>query len=251
MKRTPVPLSPKRGSGFATKEVDFSLELIGTYLPLCPEEWDTVHREHQKCYPQQQRSVDSLKRKFSSLHRKKMPTGDPLMPEDVRRAKNIRHEMTERANLGDAEDAEDEASSLLPNEEDNDDNLVSGARVIGGMEDYDEDTPGPSAVLSATRRVDAPQVTSPDAAPPPRARGDNPEDLMSMFKVAMLQEQQRREDEARRREEERREERERREEERSEDRLRREQESKRQDRFMEMLLLMATNSSNNGGGALT
>ena len=35
-----------------------------------------------------------------------MPTGDHLMPPDVRKAKHIRYLMTERADIGDAEDAE-------------------------------------------------------------------------------------------------------------------------------------------------
>lgn len=43
------------------------------------------------------RNVKSLKRKFAALRSRKMLKGDPLMPEDVQRAKNIRYKMTDRA----------------------------------------------------------------------------------------------------------------------------------------------------------
>ena len=36
----------------------------------------------------------------------KMPTGDPLMPASVKRAKQIRYNMTDRADIGHGEDAE-------------------------------------------------------------------------------------------------------------------------------------------------
>ena len=90
-----------RGSGFGQAELDSLLDLLDEALPLCAAEWDAVVRDHQLRYPGAGRTVDSLKRKFSNLHRKKMPTGDPLMPADVRKAKHIRYKMTERSDLGD------------------------------------------------------------------------------------------------------------------------------------------------------
>lgn len=49
-------------------------------------------------------SLDGIKRKFATLHRKKIPTGDPLMPQEVRRAKHIRYKIVEGADLGEGND---------------------------------------------------------------------------------------------------------------------------------------------------
>jgi len=46
------------------------------------------------------RTVDSLRRKFSSLHCKKIQTGNYFTPDDFTTAKNIRISMTERADIG-------------------------------------------------------------------------------------------------------------------------------------------------------
>ena len=37
------------------------------------------------------RYVDSLRRKYTSIHREKVPTGDPNMPEEVRLAKKLKY----------------------------------------------------------------------------------------------------------------------------------------------------------------
>ena len=50
------------------------------------------------------RDPNSIRRKYSTLHRKKAPTGDPNMREDVMRAKRIKHKIKMKANLGDGED---------------------------------------------------------------------------------------------------------------------------------------------------
>lgn len=44
--------------------------------------------------------------KVCSAASEKSPTGDPLIPPDVKRTKHMRYRMTERADLGDVEDAE-------------------------------------------------------------------------------------------------------------------------------------------------
>lgn len=60
-------------------------------------------------------TVDSLNRKFEGMQRKWIPAGDLLLTEDVRREKNLRYIMKERADLGVAEEAEDEIKAdLLP-----------------------------------------------------------------------------------------------------------------------------------------
>lgn len=102
-----------RGSGFSQTEVDRLLHHVDCLKPLCREEWDGVLAAHTNEFPEENRTVDSLKRKFASLHRRKIPTGDPLCPDDVRRAKRIRYAMTERADVGDGAEATQIAEEVL------------------------------------------------------------------------------------------------------------------------------------------
>lgn len=84
--------------------MDGLLDLLNAHLPLFKEEWDYVCKDHNDALPVKNRNVDRLKRNFASLHWNKMLTDDPLMLPGVQRAKRIRHLMTERAYMGDAED---------------------------------------------------------------------------------------------------------------------------------------------------
>lgn len=76
--------------------------------------------EHAVRIPDHGETVDSLKRKFSSLNRKQMPTGDRLNTDDMRRAKQLRSIMTERADLGVDGDADEEIASVTPHITDED-----------------------------------------------------------------------------------------------------------------------------------
>lgn len=53
----------------------------------------------QKDIPLQNRTADGLPRKSASLHSKKNPTRDPLMPADVPWAKHIRNKITDIADI--------------------------------------------------------------------------------------------------------------------------------------------------------
>lgn len=55
---------------------------------------------------------DNIDRKFESLHRKKIPTGDPLISEEVDKAKHIRYKVTELPDIGVREYATGEAFFL-------------------------------------------------------------------------------------------------------------------------------------------
>lgn len=78
---------PPRGAGFGHAELSFLLEFLERIQPISQTEWKAVLAEHEQPFSQQGRTVDSLRRKFSTLHRRKMPTGDPKIPEEVLRAK--------------------------------------------------------------------------------------------------------------------------------------------------------------------
>jgi len=59
------------------------LETIGIILPVAGMEWECVEREHEGRWPDKQRTKESIKHKFQSLHRKRVPTGDLNCPPDV------------------------------------------------------------------------------------------------------------------------------------------------------------------------
>lgn len=69
------------------------------YLPFCKEEWHVVLTMNNLGVGEKSSIVDGLKRKCSRMHLKCMPTGDPLITDDVRRSKNLIYRMTERVDL--------------------------------------------------------------------------------------------------------------------------------------------------------
>ncbi len=88
------------GFSYSTEEVDSFLDLLEEYLPISLTAWEKIAEVHLMRYPDLKRSVDSLKRKFRELH-KKIPTGDPLCPPAVRRAKHLQVEIISRLDASD------------------------------------------------------------------------------------------------------------------------------------------------------
>ncbi|DBA00912.1 TPA: hypothetical protein N0F65_006112 [Lagenidium giganteum] len=83
-----------RGLGFTGAEVEYLLDLLEDHLPLTGDEWDGISMAFNEPFNgTAMRTTDSLRRTFSSLHRKRMPTGNPNMHPTGKRAKLIRHEI--------------------------------------------------------------------------------------------------------------------------------------------------------------
>jgi hypothetical protein len=78
------------------------LSIVQQLLPIGAEQWDAVVAEHSNEYPG--RCKNGIMRKYTALHRKGIPTGDPNCPEDVRLAKRIKYELGNKAAVGDAEE---------------------------------------------------------------------------------------------------------------------------------------------------
>jgi len=91
---------PKRFS-YSQEEVDNFLDELEEIIPVTATAWERVAELHLSRYPDQKRNVDSLKRKFKELHNKKVPTGDPLCPPAVRRAKRIRYLIIDKMDASD------------------------------------------------------------------------------------------------------------------------------------------------------
>ena len=76
------------------------IEIMESILPIGPTKWDQVWEQHSVVFPD--RELNTLRRKYTTLHRKKIPTGDPHMPDEVRMAKHCKYGISQKAELGDA-----------------------------------------------------------------------------------------------------------------------------------------------------
>ena len=82
---------PTKGNGKVGKSNYSREELLSLFsvmeriLPIGTEEWEQVLMEHSKEYPG--RDVDSIRRKYNSLHRKQVQTGNPNIPPEILAAK--------------------------------------------------------------------------------------------------------------------------------------------------------------------
>ena len=73
----------KRGFKFTTGELEALAEAVEELVPISTTEWERVWDQHITRYPDQQRTLESLKRKFQELARAKIKTGDPNMPRHI------------------------------------------------------------------------------------------------------------------------------------------------------------------------
>jgi hypothetical protein len=128
-----------KGFSYSKEEVDSFLDNVEEYLPISLTAWERVAEVHLSRYPDLNRTVDSLKRKFKELHNKKNPTGDPLCPPAVCRANCLRVEIINRLdasdlNLEEGEDSLEEGDAMAAN-------LGGDCKddeVEGGLEEEDE-----------------------------------------------------------------------------------------------------------------
>ena len=90
-----------KGTNYSLDEIDSLLDLIEDELPISATLWENIQKSHLSRYPDQRRGVDSIKRKFKELYSKRVKTGDPNCPQEVRRAKQLRHQIVESMNASD------------------------------------------------------------------------------------------------------------------------------------------------------
>jgi len=197
---------PGRGSGFSQPEMEALLDLLDSALPISSMEWEAVMAEHNKKFPTMKRTVDSLRRKFNTLHRVKMPTGDPLMKPEVKRAKHIRYKMTDRADLGECDELDD-IDSIYTNEvvDDSDDSEEHEESTTPIT--LSQDTPEKQDPLcnTAVRDIEGSlQRPRPLVRKRPKLMSNfGDESIMKIMEMQMLIENQRQQEERERRAEER------------------------------------------------
>ena len=93
----------KRGLKFSKAEMESLLDVIDDIVPIGNPEWERVWDRHASRYPRQERTAESLRRKFQQLVRTKMPTGDPNCPPHIRFAKRIFRKIVKATDGSDGE----------------------------------------------------------------------------------------------------------------------------------------------------
>ena len=78
------------------------LHVLEVELPIGEMAWKKVAQRHAETFPH--RTVQSIRRKFTSLHRKSIPTGNPQCPPEVKLAKRVHYLLGDKASIGDGEE---------------------------------------------------------------------------------------------------------------------------------------------------
>ena len=80
----------------------FLLDALEEILPIGPDKWNEVVEQHNMRFPTPGRDMYAIRRKYMTLQRKTIPTGDPKYPAEVKQAKRIKYKLGQKADLGDA-----------------------------------------------------------------------------------------------------------------------------------------------------
>lgn len=105
-------------SQYSSNEIQGILRVIEAILPVHGEEWEEVAQIHAQHFPTMQRTSDSIKRKFQALYRSKKPTGDPFCPPEVRKAKQLRHDIVTKSEISSAEGNDDDRNGSFEDDPD-------------------------------------------------------------------------------------------------------------------------------------
>jgi len=241
-KSSKITLPKGRSSGargYTEEERMNFLEILERRLPTSGSEWSLVASEHSETYGIMERNVDSIKRQYQGLLRRREPTGDPNCPPDVKKAKAIDRLLKAKQRAGDI--SEENGGPIA---------------ALAGME-IQEDNPG---IFEDNGRTDTASIgTNVTGAAlvqkrsSPKSRGSSTSLIETMISFQMMQAEK---EEKRREEENRKEEQRRNEERQKEDlRRRREEEERREQRRrderreeMFMSLMTAGLAAFSGGG---
>ena len=124
-----------RGRNFTEGETWYLLDIISAVEPAGQHDWDRVTEAYNEHFndPERMRDRESLKRRFGALHGRKIPTGDPDCPKEVKAAKRILIEIQQRCDVGEKPGKRDLGFDSLSTDE----SLQNGDADYG--EDNDEE----------------------------------------------------------------------------------------------------------------
>ena len=243
----------QRNPNFTQEECVNFLLIMEEILPIGPHDWDRVASNHAATFPG--RDVNSLRRKYTSLYRRTIPTGDPNCPEEVRLAKKVMRDIGDRAAVGVETEHFELSSGTFTNNPSNvaNPNISNRNSRTSSNNATNEGPPRIEASSSSTTAVSQPAAPSPLSVAPsinlthtPRGgRGSStrmePSSFLELYQMQMLNELKMRQEDRKERAEERRHKEEVREKEAKDREDRREKESKD---FKEMFLMAMGGISN-------
>jgi hypothetical protein len=157
-------------------------ECIVRHLPIGQDEWELVTEEHNTKWPTKNRTVDQLRRQFAKLHKKKIPTGDPSCPPEVKAAKRCKYLIRERADLGEGNSDVSNIDDNI-NADDDDDADADDHDLEADAEDPRGEDQAAPAAAGATAAAAPParhRHVYPSARLPPELGGSGDDDGRSI-----------------------------------------------------------------------
>ena len=222
-----VPKGRSSGArGYTEDERMNFLEILERRLPTSGSEWSLVASEHSETYPTMERNVESIKRQYQSLLRRREPTGDPNFPPDVKKAKAIDRLLKAKQRAGDISEENGGPIAALAGMEIQEGNT-------GMLEDNRIDN------VSVGTNVTGAALVQKRSSPKSRGSSTLIETMISFQMMQAQKEEQRREEESRkeeqRRKEEKRKEEQRRQREEEDRREQRRRDERREEMFMSIM----------------
>jgi len=125
----------KRGPAFTARELENLADTVEEIVPIGHTEWDRVRDQHNEIFPDQNRTTESLRRKFQWMVKMKIPTGDPNMPRHIRVAKRANYAIVKATDGSTGSPARD----LANDDEDEGEGEEEGAEGDSLGDDSDEE----------------------------------------------------------------------------------------------------------------
>jgi hypothetical protein len=116
----PTKKLAKGGGSAAYKknEIDILLDAIKKNVPIGQIAWQTVmHYFNARVPPDRERDERSLRNKFNAMVNMKAPTGDPNIPNNILRAKQLSEKIIEHSEMVDGSNMSDESGEIAASDE--------------------------------------------------------------------------------------------------------------------------------------
>ena len=186
---TTAAKSTRVGQGnYSPVEITHLLEILQRVQPIGSEEWQQCVDEHNLVYPG--RCKQSIMRKYATLYRKTIPTGDPNCPPAVKLAKKIKYLIGAKAAIGDGEEEFNlEDTSFTATKPDPDAPPVADPPLD---DDSDDGNNEPPAVLQVEPLMLSHVPTRPRPRPVKRSyrgKDDTRSDFIQIYQMQLLAQQ--------------------------------------------------------------
>ena len=113
-----------RGLAFKAPELKNLADIVEEIVPISHTDWDRVRDQHNESFHEQNRTTESLRRKFQWMAKVKMPTGDPNMPRHIGVANRVNYAIVKAT--------EGSTGSPVRDDDDDDDEEEDEDKVVEG-----------------------------------------------------------------------------------------------------------------------